>query len=153
MKLRERDIEDACTDLLALDGWRCIKTDLRHLRGLGVQEKGMADRLYLRYNQIDVCGLVAAIWIEWKRPKGVVASHQAQWHQKERALGALTLIAGVDFVATVDGFLEWYRETGFMRQNLTLGREGRTKYPPLVQRRVKSAKKKAVDVQEVATHP
>src|SRR5579884_2070502 len=103
----EREIENACTDLLELDGWRCIKTDLPHLRGLGVQEKGMADRLYIRYRFLETAARrgdeVQAMWIEWKAPKGKPTPHQIDWHKRERALGALTLIAGIDFEASIEG--------------------------------------------------
>ncbi len=45
----EAQIQQAADDFLALDGWRKIVTDPPHMRGLGVSEKGIADRLYLRY--------------------------------------------------------------------------------------------------------
>lgn len=124
----ERDIENTCTELLRYDGWRCIKTDLPHLRGLGVQEKGMADRLYIRYhNQGDPCGpvkftsyrcydpLAEVLWIEWKKVGGKNASHQKAWQAAERARGALVWVALEDFPATIEGFKEHYRKSGLNR--------------------------------------
>lgn len=126
--LRERDIEKACSDFLALDGWRRICTDPPRMRGLGVQEKGIADCLYIRYRpryeQFGPCTNVERLnlsasevmWIEWKRPRGVTSKHQTAWHVAERARGALTLIASVDFPPTYDGFVEFYRKSGLLRR-------------------------------------
>lgn len=128
-RISEKQIQEACSDFLALDQWRRIRTDLPHLRGMGVQEKGMADDLFLRYEhpitwysqadphkkQIKHFG-ADVLWIEWKRRTGKTAAHQHDWHAAERARGALTLIAGIDFVASVDGFTEWYMASGLARR-------------------------------------
>lgn len=134
-KLSEAHIQATCDDFLALDNWRCVKTDLPHLRGLGVSEKGMADRLYIRYapwphewnsakpghnivwskraeSQADV------MWIEWKSKRGIVPPHQQAWHDAERARGAMTLIAGIDFPKTIEGFQAYYRSSGLMRRKI-----------------------------------
>jgi hypothetical protein len=138
-KLRESDIEKACSDILQVDGWRMLKTDpvSRREWGKGFGEKGMADCLYIRYRperyteyhagQVEVndnpwkplapCQS-QVIWIEWKRPRGVLSPKQKLWHEAERKRGALTLIAGQDFPATFDGFLDWYRNSGLMRRAL-----------------------------------
>jgi hypothetical protein len=117
---------------LALDGWRRIRTDLQHLRGLGVQEKGMADDIYVRYGGFlanlnysamremlpkkdELACLTQVLWIEWKRRTGKAMAHQHAWHANERARGALTLIAGIDFVASVDGFMVFYKNSGLSR--------------------------------------
>lgn len=131
MKLTERQIQEACSTLLALDGWRRVRTDLPRLRGLGVQEKGMADDLFLRYSQAHEphpCSMYSqVIWIEWKRERGGTGKRalftkaekamiqQKAWHAAERARGALTLIAGEDFPANIDGFREWYNRSGLAR--------------------------------------
>lgn len=135
MTLSEVQIQTACSQILELDGWRLVKTDLRHLRGLGVQEKGMADSLYIRYALVvpipplpiqedvefeDDPNNDQVMWIEWKRinKRGnatKTSSAQDSWHTLERARGALTLIAGVDFPATIDGFRSWYKISGLMR--------------------------------------
>lgn len=127
----ERDIERACSDLLKYDGWRAIVTDPPQLRGLGVSEKGIPDRLYIRYMySTPAPNLVAAaspsdkaraqcvevLWVEWKRPGGKASDHQKAWHVAERARGALVWCAGKDFPATVDGFLEHYRKSGLNRR-------------------------------------
>jgi len=132
--LKERDIERTCGDFLALDGWRCLKTDpvSRREWGKGFGEKGMADCLYLRYivgsqdwlrrcwegiiPLISQCVEGEIMWIEWKSPRGKLAAHQRRWHNAERARGALTLIAGEDFPATIEGFMKFYRRSGLLRR-------------------------------------
>ncbi len=134
-------IEAECTRLLEMDGWRALRTDpvSDRGRGKGFGELGMADHLYFRYETVvgcPQCGLnchdrplcpqcgVATIrspwksdvlWIEFKSAKVKPAKHQIEWHTKERARGALTLIAGEDFPASVAGFVEWYRKSGLNR--------------------------------------
>lgn len=129
-KLTEADIERQCSDLLALDGWRTLKTDpvSRREWGKGFGEKGMADCLYLRYdtrprflgsNPTPIPGpfpYAEVMWIEWKRPGGVAKPHQRAWIAAERARGALVLLAGADFPATFEGFADWYRGSGLMRR-------------------------------------
>lgn len=135
-KVLEKNIEQAITDLLALDGWRPLKTDpvSDRARGKGFGELGMADHLYIRYRDpaitrdfqtdlplhTDQLSRAEVLWIEHKRPKGVTAQHQKEWHAAERARGALTLIAGADFPASVDGFWGWYRASGLMRKDIRL---------------------------------
>lgn len=122
MRLRERDIERTCSDLLALDGWRALKCDpvSRREWGKGFGEKGMADVLYIRYSAGGTpqskprCAEV--LWIEWKTPQGKTSLHQIAWHRAERARGALTWIAGIDFPAGIDAFLKFYRTSGLMRR-------------------------------------
>ena len=108
-------IEGECCKLLAEDGWRILKTDpvSDRSRGKGFGEPGMADTLALRYGkQPAAC---EALWLEWKAPGGRVRKHQVAWHMRERARGALTLVAGVDCPASVKGFLSWYRTGGLAR--------------------------------------
>ncbi len=116
----ERDIETACTDILRWDGWRVVKTDLPRLRGLGVQEKGMADMLYIRYgcqSMIeDRAQNTTVMWIEWKAPKGRLSQDQADWIAAETARGALVLLAGADFPRTFEGFKAWYAKSGLQRK-------------------------------------
>jgi len=126
---KERVIQETCSDFLALDNWRRIRTDLPHLRGMGVQEKGMADDLYIRYmgpprkplahdTRVNALHLSAAevMFIEWKRRTGKVMAQQHAWHATERAKGALTLIAGIDFTASIEGFMDWYYASGLSRR-------------------------------------
>lgn len=131
-KLSEAHIQETCDAFMELDGWRIIKTDLKHLRGLGVQEPGMPDRGYIRYEpytkiRAEVCASmtehqiraeVELLWVEYKRKGGKAALHQKDWHAAERARGALTWIAGDDFPASIEGFQAHYRSSGLMRRNL-----------------------------------
>ena len=137
--LREADIARACSDLLALDGWRMLITDPVSNRqlGKGFGEVGMADRLYIRYSKYandqrfhkqafgmtesEIRCEVDLMWIEFKRVQAngnttKATPHQKAWHEAERARGALTLIAGQDFPATIEGFAQWYAGSGLMRK-------------------------------------
>lgn len=136
MRLLERDIERTCTEFLSLDGWRCLKTDpvSDRSRGKGFGEKGMADCLYIRYlsacegkgcSDGAECPVRSEVmWCEWKRERGGKITsraekakiHQKAWHAAERARGALTLIAGEDFPATIEGFQQWYMKSGLARK-------------------------------------
>jgi hypothetical protein len=117
--LKEIDIQRQCSDFLALDGWRMLRTDPCSDRrlGKGFGEIGMADCLYLRYGYLGYMNTAAeVIWIEWKRPGGKLMPKQIQWHRAERSRGAITFIAGVDFPADFGGFLAWYRASGLLRR-------------------------------------
>ena len=120
-RLSEADIQNTCDQLLMLDGWRVFKTDLPHLRGLGVQEPGMPDRQYVRYEGNGfVRAEVEMFWVEYKRRGGKAKQHQKNWHAQERARGALVIVASEDFEASVDGFHAWYRSSGLMRTEIAL---------------------------------
>ena len=134
LHVAESDLERYGTDLLALDGWRSLKTDpvSRREWGKGFGEKGMADRLYIRYASDDEVWLqtkvrydstinsahsrAQVLWIEWKTPRGKAEPHQRIWINVERGRGALVLLAGEDFEATPEGFLAWYRGSGLLRR-------------------------------------
>lgn len=119
----ERDIEKACTQLIGYDGWRSLCTDPPQLRGLGVLEPGIPDRLYIRYQWGDIDGAAhgyaqqdaEVLWIEWKKVGGKAQQNQKDWHALERSRGALVWLAGVDFPATYDGFKAHYRASGLNR--------------------------------------
>jgi hypothetical protein len=124
-EMPEALIEAECTRLLEQDGWRALRTDpvSDRGRGKGFGELGMADHLYIRYGKEDptFCPrewLAASetLWIEFKSAKGKPKKHQIEWNTKERARGALTLIAGQDFPASVKGFQDWYAASGLMRR-------------------------------------
>jgi hypothetical protein len=123
-------IEAECTKILEADGWRSLRTDpvSDRGRGKGFGEVGMADHLYILYGGADEHAHTmmrgaqgrgcVVLWIEYKRwHGGVVSKAQRLWHIKERARGALTLIAGEDFTASVDGFKEWYAKSGLQRRD------------------------------------
>jgi hypothetical protein len=70
----------------------------------------------LRYRPQSVIGEI--LWLEWKSTGGRVKKHQLEWHTVERARGAITAIAGVDFAASVEGFRKWYRDAGLVRSRI-----------------------------------
>jgi len=121
--LTEKHLAEACSQVLELDGWRRLRTDpvSRREWGKGFGELGMADDLYIRYNDVFRNCVAEVMWIEWKRLRGKkatkAAQHQKDWHVLERKRGAVTLIAGENFIATFDGFLAWYRASGLMRNS------------------------------------
>lgn len=120
----EAEIQRTCTQILMHDGWRALRTDpvSDRKRGKGFGEVGMPDYLYIRYTPFhrmspDGHYMSAGhiLWIEWKKEGGTPEPHQLAWHADERSKGALTWIAGVDFPATVDGFVEFYAKSGLKR--------------------------------------
>lgn len=136
----EASIQDTCCKFLELDGWRRIKTDLGHLRGMGVQEKGIADDCFIRYGALPrILKLLMVLvprpvqeiferlfcevlWCEWKAPKtGKTSDTQHAWHALERARGALTWKAGKDFDPTPEGFAVHYNASGLALVQRTIG--------------------------------
>lgn len=119
-RVSEAMLQDACADWLALDGWlRRIKTDLRHLRGMGVQEKGIPDDCFIRYCGPRVGEFFAQVlWVEWKARDGAVGQKQTEWHRLERSRGGAVWVALQDFVPTIEGFQEHYRKSGLMERGL-----------------------------------
>lgn len=120
--LSEAHIQQTCTEWLQLDGWRAVVTDPPQLRGLGVSERGIPDRLYIRYEKQTLPptfehGAAQILWIEWKRKKKAKTSaEQLNWHCCERARGALVWLAGVDFAASIEGFQAHYIASGLARR-------------------------------------
>lgn len=113
-------IEAECTRLLEQDGWRALRTDSVSDRGKGkgFGELGMADHLYFRWaisETARACAWCQVLWVEFKSAKGKPSKKQVEWHTIERARGAITWIAGVDFPASVAGFVEHYRASGLNR--------------------------------------
>lgn len=131
MNPSELDIECAIVDLLALDDWRCFKMEhqFSEKKRKSVGENGMPDRLCIRYG---FCQYVEdgpaqraaeVIWLELKRldkrgKSTKVAQHQKDWHTLERKRGGLVLVAGQDFPASIEGFKEWYKTSGLMRNKI-----------------------------------
>ena len=129
-RLLEIDLSKTCSQLLELDGWRALKTDpvSRREWGKGFGEAGMADYLYIRYSYQgstiqSMRAQCEAMWIEWKIPTGRVAPKQHAWRERERSRGALSLIAGVDFHASIEGFARWYGQSGLERRKVRIGGE------------------------------
>ena len=119
LKISEADIEETCSQWLELDGWRRLKTNpcSDRSRGKGFGELGMADDLYIRYKDGSQRRVFWAdvMWIEWKSARGQLSQHQRAWTRVERLRGALVLVAGLDFPASIEGFQDWYRVSGLMR--------------------------------------
>ena len=115
----EAQLQQTCSQWLALDGWVCLVTDpvSDRGRGQGFGELGMADCQYRRQHG-RVRSMVSLMWIEWKKRNGKVTAHQAAWREAERARGFLALAAGIDFDKTITGFQQWYRASGLMRKNI-----------------------------------
>ena len=123
----ERDFQRTYSEFLELDGWTYYPMETvynaKYRKGTG--RKGMADGLYIRYQgkydiyRSRVWPVAEVMWIEFKRQVGKKATklepHQDKWHAEHRALGAFTLKAGVDFPATIEGAMEWYRNSGLKR--------------------------------------
>lgn len=147
-QLSEKQIQETCTRFLELDSWRVLRTDpvSRREWGKGFGEPGMADCLYMRYynqrgdhtaTEAEQRVRAQLMWIEWKRERGgngkralstraeKAKTHQRAWHAAERTRGALTLIAGEDFPANIEGFEKWYRESGLQRKKVTMGAVGK----------------------------
>lgn len=135
----ERQIQETCSQFLELDGWRRLRTDpvSDRSRGKGFGELGMADMLYIRYRWRAMWNPAAKegpeaiaeiLWVEYKRERGgngkralftkaeKAKIHQLQWIAAERARGAMVLLAGVDFPASIEGFQKWYWESGLARR-------------------------------------
>lgn len=127
--LSEKQIQATCDDFMILDGWRIIKTDLPHLRGLGVQERGMPDRCYIRYSESGIAPTTMrawsgaatseVLWVEFKARKGVVGRHQSEWHWKEQARGGIVWVATQEFEPTIEGFIAFYRSNKLLKHTFT----------------------------------
>lgn len=129
-EILESSVQLECVKLMEQDGWRALRTNpvSDRGRGKGFGEIGMADYLFIRHwagyrpgavedieGHADLLVEAQVLWVEFKRPRGgVVAKSQIDWHNKERARGALTVIASQDFAPTVEGFREWYAASGLM---------------------------------------
>lgn len=87
------------------------------MRGHGVGELGMPDRLYVRYLKFCQPGNylqsdVDLLWIEFKKPGEKPRPDQIAWHEAERRRGALILV-----VSDIDDFMKrWYPESGLQRK-------------------------------------
>ncbi len=114
IKVLEKSINSGIRTILELDGWHvfAMETLWREDWKKGTGEPGMCDLLALRYDPDKI------LWIEGKRPYGIVAPNQRIWHAAERKRGAMVWVAGEDFEASVDGFLEKYKASGLCRREI-----------------------------------
>lgn len=134
--LREVDIQRTVCDHLRAEQWRVFEFEqhwderAKKLRG----EPGMPDVLAIRYEcppelnegfsrflRDSAASNARVLWLELKRvtKRGqTTKASQAQldWHRDERARGALVVVAGCDFPATIEGWLSWYKQSGLARR-------------------------------------
>jgi hypothetical protein len=126
----EAHIQQTCTQMLELDDWRSLRTSpvSNRARGVGFGELGMADHLYIRYGSETPAKMrefmpgdetwAQVMWVEWKKLKGKAEPHQRIWIELERKRGALVLLAGEDFPASIEGFRAFYKTSGLMRRRI-----------------------------------
>lgn len=127
--LAEAQIETTCVAFMVAEGWRPFKMEQQfsEKKRKTTGEAGCADHLFLRYAvmpedvPIEARVLVDVLWVEFKRltakGKATKASPaQMLWHVCERARGAITWIAGVDFTPTIEGFRNHYAASGLARK-------------------------------------
>ena len=129
VRASEASIERTCTDWLKLDGWTIEHTEATYdaRRGRGVGQKGMADTLAMRPLSPQLNRTLLTIFvgcqcqvlkIEWKAKGGQLSDAQRMWHIHQRALGFVTLVAGVDFPKSIEGFKAFYRSSGLMQKGI-----------------------------------
>lgn len=81
----EDDVEQAIISWLSLNGWQVTKTSAkRHAKGVTA---GTPD-LYARHPQLQ-----RRVWIEVKKPGGVVSEKQMRWREEEIACGGTVIVA------------------------------------------------------------
>lgn len=127
LKISEAHIEEACTQMLQLDGWWTLKLEQNYSekKRKVVGEAGMADRIYARFENVTQANYKAkqffaqakaeVMFIEWKSLTGKPGDEQVRWRLKMQKLGALALLAGYDFDRTIEDFRRWYKTSGLMR--------------------------------------
>ena len=118
-KITEAQLSHQVQDFLGIDGWRVFKQEPLSRAGGGryAGELGMPDLLAIRYDaklyHASLCEYILAalnqsvLWIEVKAKGRKPAPHQAEWHARERALGAEVWVVD-DF----DVFRERYLASG-----------------------------------------
>lgn len=113
----EFSVQEECVKFMQEDGWRALRTDpvSDRTKGKGFGELGMPDYLFMRPDLLQQ-GRYSVVWVEFKSRLGKLMKHQLEWHNKERARGFTTWIAGQDFGPTVDGFRAHYSTSGLMRR-------------------------------------
>ncbi len=89
----------------------------------------MADHLYIRYHfrsrnaePVPKAVWCEVLWVEWKARGGKLSQAQINWHRQERARGAVTLIAKIEFECTITGFCEFYAASGLQRKSISIPR-------------------------------
>ncbi len=127
IRVKEKNINAGIRTILELDGWHVfmMETVSRAEWGKFTGEPGMPDILSIRYEPEGVPYITEfmksaaqVLWVEGKRPYGIVAPNQRIWHAAERKRGALVWVAGEDFDSSVDGFLGHYKQSGLCRREI-----------------------------------
>lgn len=107
VKIKERDVTKTVRDYMEYRGWRGVRINAGPFG-----KRGQPDFLFLRY----VAGSLkaAAVWVEFKSPKGRLSPEQTAWIDEERRRGATCIV-----VRDFDEFVDWYArnvgEEGQMR--------------------------------------
>jgi len=111
-KLSEADIQQACCELLVLDGWRVFRTELtvQRERGRVVGERYMPDVQAIRYWTGVGRGIASVLYVEFKAPGKAPNAGQLAWHDVERARGGIVVVAD-----DIDNFKAWYLQSGLNR--------------------------------------
>lgn len=94
------------------------------MRGTGVGEPAMPDRIFIRYRHqpsdgdiVDEYlhrGTADVVWIEFKRPGQKPRADQIAWHQAERERGGMVYVVG-ETDDWWDIFRAWYAASGLQR--------------------------------------
>lgn len=122
----ESSLESGVATLMQLDGWRYFHTEYALTQGgRPVLEPNMPDALFVRYlskvHGTCMCAMqfgcccAHTIWVEFKRVGKKPTGEQKLWHAAERKRGAIVLVAGDTFPATIEGFKLWYASSGLAR--------------------------------------
>jgi hypothetical protein len=104
-KILEKQVAQQVRDFLRFRGWRIVRTQFAFSPGsFSTGEPGMADDLALRFMDRDRA-IALALWLEYKGPndrrrctcqpgsgKPCKVCRQLQWHQRERARGAVVWV-------------------------------------------------------------
>jgi hypothetical protein len=97
-KLTEKDIQRQIVDLLEAHGWQVLRTN-QFFSGnavvvQGASEPGIPDlQARRKYDSYVVHDLQRVIWIEVKRPGGVLSPDQVTWHMLAKLRGEAVIIA------------------------------------------------------------
>lgn len=124
--LLEAHIEEQIAQYLALDSWytRHLELNYSERKQRSVGERGMPDLLALRYHALP--GWANILWIECKRPGGVISRWQREWKERERRRGAVVITASIDFEPSLEGFIDWYEKSKLQVRYVRLGGRQKT---------------------------
>ena len=118
-RVTEAQLSKQVKDFLEIDGWRVFRMEplSNVIQKRYSAELGCPDLLALRYGGKRLVSVIYhaknegdILWLEIKRRGKKPAKHQAEWHAKERALGAEVWVCD-DF----DEFRSKYCKSGLNR--------------------------------------